>query len=340
MYFVDRSVRDFYKGLLDARALNQRSPVRPPVATPPPARPIVPRYLIGLQLIGGGALMVGFLGVVAFFMPGMWLAQWTPDLFFNLVALVWCVLVPGALAGLLLVVFAEVLKPRRPRVAPQRSAPASLLDVWCQRVFSPGWQGRPGTTGAEGERRLYDYLAQNLGPDFYGISGLSLAPRSDIDLIVLGPAGIWVLDSKYWSETVTYSDGEWQRVRRDRLDGGNRLQTESVSPLDVQIQRVCFEVAGAISDGTGRSYEDVLNDVRGIVVFTHPRVYRYRPFDFPVVTEELTPALIQRFRQTRRDGPLTRDEIFQMIEALCNRDRESQGARLSGVALAADLARG
>ena len=110
------------------------------------------------------------------------------------------------------------------------------------------------------------------------------------------------------------------------------------APPDVQIQRECLQVAGAIADGTGWPFEDVCDIVRGVIVFTHSYTHLYKRHTFPVAVEELTPELIRRLTDEYEKRILNPDDVLSMIEALCNRDLESQGRRQLGVALAEELA--
>ncbi len=359
MRFVDRSIRDFYKGsrraieLEDAEAIRLQTEVEQHQAAwaqqvaaeakRPPQPP--PRTIRWMQIVGWLALIGAALGwfwgsVLAVVTAGRW-----PLGGFAVTGVAWVCMPVVGLVGLGLVLFADRKRQRKrsrstshtQALAPQPAR--RIVPAWTLRVLDPGWQGRAGTTGEAGERRLYDYLQGHLNGDYYGITGLSLTPRSDIDLIVVGPTGVWVLDSKYWSDMVSFEGGEWRRFRRVGRLGYEDWRDERVTaPPDIQIQRECLQVAGAIADGTGWPFEDVCDMVRGVIVFTHSYTHLYKRHTFPVAVEELTPELIRRLTDEDEKRILNPDEVLSMIEALCNRDLESQGRRQSGVALAEELA--
>lgn len=269
------------------------------------------------------------------------------------ILIVWCFL-PQAIAVALALLVLSYIDQRKNRAAAQAEhrrqieskipsvQPArSTYQTWTARVTGCGWQGRATTTGAPGERRLFDFLAQHLGPDFDCLSGLTLLPHSDIDIVLIGPSGITVLDSKYWADVVAFENEEWIRLRRGDPAGPQDWVRERVaSPLEVQLQRECLQVAGAISDGLGWRYEKVCECVQGVLVFTHPRVELHRPHLFPASTEIISSALLTRITGQSTGRSITPDERLAIVEALCNRDLEPPEPRFSALELAEQLESG
>ncbi len=66
--------------------------------------------------------------------------------------------------------------------------------------------------GLEGERQVAKLLNSTLGDDYYLVNDLYLrGGGGDIDHVVLGPNGIFVLETKNWNGAINFSGDEWQR---------------------------------------------------------------------------------------------------------------------------------
>ena len=59
--------------------------------------------------------------------------------------------------------------------------------------------------GTEGEKRVAKILGK-LPDDYYVINGLS-TDRGDLDHVVIGPTGVFVVDAKHWRGVVSSADG-------------------------------------------------------------------------------------------------------------------------------------
>ena len=304
-----------------------------------------------LRIAGWLILSASSVGCLVGGLATPWLANYS---FGTLpIMIVWCFL-PQAIAGAAALLLFSYLEQRKnlaaakadhqrrieaaiPKVPPARS----IYEPWSERVIGCGWQGRAATTGAPGERHLFEYLYKQLGNDFYCLSGLSLLPRSDMDIVLIGPSGVTVLDSKYWADVVAFENEEWIRLRRGNASGSQDWVRERVaSPLEVQLTRECLQVAGAISDGLGWRYEEVCECVQGILVFTHPRVELHRPHIFPASTEIISSALITRITGQITGRSFTPEERLAIGETLCNRDLEPPEPRFSALELAVELESG
>jgi hypothetical protein len=96
---------------------------------------------------------------------------------------------------------------------PARAHSLTPLQVWWQRikvdnqVLVAGAADR--TAGSIGERQLLSILGNQLADEYIAVGGALLLRNLDIDVVVIGPTGIWVLESKYWSGDVTVHTGKW-----------------------------------------------------------------------------------------------------------------------------------
>ena len=71
-------------------------------------------------------------------------------------------------------------------------------------IYSGGWQG---------EKQVAKILTSTLNDDYYLLNDLYLRDGGgDIDHLVLGPNGVFVLETKNWSGNVSCNGDDWQRA--------------------------------------------------------------------------------------------------------------------------------
>jgi len=119
------------------------------------------------------------------------------------------------------------------------------------RIYSGGW---------EGEKKVVQLLSSKLSDDYTLINDLSIHNgRGDIDLVVIGPNGIFVLETKNWSGDITCVGDDWQRVGR---------RTFKSSPSR-QVKRNAARIRRIID--SSQSFRAMNVRIEGIVVFTNNR---------------------------------------------------------------------
>ncbi|XES77731.1 MAG: nuclease-related domain-containing protein [Candidatus Bathyarchaeia archaeon] len=119
--------------------------------------------------------------------------------------------------------------------------------------------------GLEGEKRVAKTLSSALSNKFYLLSGVAFG-RGDVDQIVVGPNGVFVLETKNWSGKIGCSGDDWQRNKGGKFKG---------SP-SMQLKRNVSQVKTVI----GNSEFKALNiPVVGILVFAnrHADLHLNRP---------------------------------------------------------------
>lgn len=93
--------------------------------------------------------------------------------------------------------------------------------------------------GARGEERLAAFLQQELDDDVVLIHDRRVPERrSNIDHIAVGPSGVWVIDAKCYTGTVTKRDVGGPFRTDIRVFVGSRDQTKLVKKLPVQVEAV------------------------------------------------------------------------------------------------------
>jgi hypothetical protein len=85
-------------------------------------------------------------------------------------------------------------------------------------IYRGGWQG---------EKEVSTLLSHTLSDDYYLLNNLYLRDGGgDIDHIVLGSNGVFVLETKNWSGTVSCNGDEWQRSGKRNFSGSPSRQVK------------------------------------------------------------------------------------------------------------------
>lgn len=120
------------------------------------------------------------------------------------------------------------------------------------RIYRGGW---------EGEVRVAKLLNAKLSDDYYLINDVYFHDgNGDIDHIVLGPNGLFVIETKNWSGRITCNGDEWYRQNRHK-------KSDSASSPSRQVKRNAARVKNAIE--TSETLRPLRIWVDGIVVFTN-----------------------------------------------------------------------
>lgn len=165
--------------------------------------------------------------------------------------------------------------------------------------------------GASGERIVSDVLGQ-LEADHVVIHNLPIAGRGDVDHVVVGPAGVVVIETKYLAgRIICQADGTWLQLKRDEV--------RQIADPSAQVQGAAAAVAARL---TGCGLANV--PVRSVLVMAHPRaeldvsrspVPVARPF-------ELVPALRQlAWQEARLDANAVAALANTLMDARRGTDR-------------------
>jgi hypothetical protein len=115
--------------------------------------------------------------------------------------------------------------------------------------------------GLEGEKRVAKLLNDTLNDEYYLINAAYFRDgNGDIDHIVLGPNGLFVVETKNWSGRITCNGDEWYRQNRHK-------KSDSASNPSRQVKRNATRVKNAIESSA--TLRPLRIWVEGIVVFTN-----------------------------------------------------------------------
>jgi len=160
---------------------------------------------------------------------------------------------------------------RRPTLQTTPSVSLDIMPAWWQAL---GIQEQPERGyGLEGVANLLEVLTRKLPDSFITFQELLVTQSLDADVLVLGPSGIWVLESKFWAGQVVCRKGTWYQVKDVYQRGGavdKKVTSYGINPDDQWLREQSM-----VTETLRRRVPDhpfLLKHVKGGLVFTHPEV--------------------------------------------------------------------
>jgi hypothetical protein len=141
---------------------------------------------------------------------------------------------------------------------------------WRSLAIQNGEQRNFGSLGAD---VLLEHFSKLLPDSYIAIKELLVQHGLDVDVLLIGPTGIWVLEVKHLAGQVFYRQGRWYQLKGYYEEGGNQ-KTKMVpfeANLDEQWQRERDNVERTIR----RRIPDmdwIASHIHGGIAFTHPEV--------------------------------------------------------------------
>jgi hypothetical protein len=120
-----------------------------------------------------------------------------------------------------------------------------------------------------GELKVAATLERELPDSFVIVNGL-LLPRGagDIDHIVVGPTGVFLLETKTMAGRITCApDGAWRRTRTGR---GGTAYAAFIGDPAAQVERNIRTLRSTVASRAGRLARDTQLWIEGLIVFAHP----------------------------------------------------------------------
>lgn len=154
-------------------------------------------------------------------------------------------------------------------------SPSSWMDLesewWSELAHSH--RTIPRTFGSEGEDRLLNSLLLNPPSDqHYYIPNLLLEDNLDADAVLVGPTGIWILESKYISGKIRFRDGIWTREKSYFGPGGfQKTKDDEFPEIEKQWDRERNIVWGIVKKHLPYIASLDATYIQGGLVFTHEK---------------------------------------------------------------------
>ena len=162
--------------------------------------------------------------------------------------------------------------------------------------------------GREGEIRNSDRLERGLDDDYYIINDVDLAfgkKKSQIDHIVLGPNGIFVIETKNWRGKLigNETDSVWTQVKEDK--NGNTIKIKLGNPIVQNFRHV--QTTKSVLEANGINSDDVCSVV---VVNNDNR-------DIRTTTPVLLPGeMVEYIKWTKSSCEYSPKDISKIIEVI------------------------
>ncbi len=150
--------------------------------------------------------------------------------------------------------------------------------------------------GLAGEKQVANLLTHTLNDDYYLLNDLYLRDGGgDIDHLVLGPNGVFVLETKNWNGNISCNGDEWQRSGKQNFSGSPSRQVKRNA---AKIQQIIGGNPNLRALGIG---------VEGIVVLTNNHATLH--VSNPTVTILKLPQLPNHLTTIRNSRILTREQL-------------------------------
>jgi hypothetical protein len=132
------------------------------------------------------------------------------------------------------------------------------------------WANQSGKHGLIGEFKLVRALAASLPPEHFILHGLMQNFGDDLDVVVVGPSGVWLFEVKYLNAQISYQDGAWT-FRQFNHKTGRVEPVDLGEPPDLQWLRMRDEVRRTLAFHGRDLVKQVpaLGEIQGGIVFAH-----------------------------------------------------------------------
>lgn len=133
------------------------------------------------------------------------------------------------------------------------------------------WADQSGKHGLIGEFNLVRALAAALPPECFILHGLMQNYGDDLDVLVVGPLGVWLFEVKYLHAEIGYKGGHWT-FRQFNHNSGRVEPLDLGEPPDQQWLRMRDEIRRTLAFH-GRDLvrqAPAVGQIQGGIVFAHP----------------------------------------------------------------------
>ncbi len=160
-----------------------------------------------------------------------------------------------------------------PEPRPDQRDPLSLKIAqqwWDEVSYDSNARRSEATYGDEGVDDFWNYLVSRLPNNYVAVRDLLVRKALDVDVLVVGPTGIWIFEVKHWSGEITCRRGKWRRKKTWHEQGGYEVcEEEDIDSFDEQWLRE----QDAVEETLRRRLPQpgsLISTISGGIVFTHP----------------------------------------------------------------------
>lgn len=274
-----------------------------------------PRHLLGDILIGISAVII-FCSICGQFFVLEAQNQYTLDSLAGFL-IQFLVLLSILVWGIRTKAKARKLSGNMPAYKKIPGLPA-LTELWWQRIEVEAEQIDRAAAqnnpkyGDQGELLLMDALKGTLPDSFFAVRGSKGVEGLDTDVLLFGPNGIWILESKYWSGSIHYDGSRWLRRQDYFLRSGIPTSKERVEK-DIHKQWINeYKIVAGILN---RGMPGWRPRFEGGLVFTLTDVLLKVDGKCPVSVGK-TAGWIKKICSTKSDPAISEDRLLMAIDII------------------------
>jgi hypothetical protein len=156
--------------------------------------------------------------------------------------------------------------------------------------------------GQQGEKTVIKTLTNNLNDEYHLINGVYQKGKGDIDHIVLGPTGVYVLETKNWSGKIVCNGDQWHRPGKDIK-----------SNPSLQVKHNTQKIKKLINSSHIFQKPDIW--IEGVLVFTN--THANLTINNPTITI-LNIQQLPNYIKKQKNNHLTKQQIQQITEQIQN----------------------
>ncbi len=201
---------------------------------------------------------------------------------------------------------AALAKIQPPPEEPQASL--DLTEQWWQAISSQDFLESSDSAEA-GQISFIKYLAEHLPDDYFAARSPFLQSSLNVDVLVIGPTGIWLFETRHWRGRVLCRGGVWQR------EPSPDAPLESLTtPLDESwlAGRTAIEKTLSLRLARNANFGALIH---GGLVFTHPSV-QIQVDSSSKVQVGTPPQWLQRIRGTSQLAQFSTDIQLLVLDVL------------------------
>ncbi len=218
----------------------------------------------------------------------------------------------------------------------------SLTYEWISAISQTTYTTNRLTYGSQGEALLCGALADILPDNYIALTNLKVRRNLDADLIVVGPEGLWIFDSKFWSGKVIYHNGLWDHISYHEDD----FYEEPDSSVKYAPDKEILDIKGAVQKSLASQCSIQPNLLENLftmygIVFTNQNV----TFDIQnsPIAWGCTEWWKNQITNRQTDEFLKADTLMGIIDALLSMneyfqtDEDIQPEKISAVTVAQNI---
>jgi hypothetical protein len=177
-----------------------------------------------------------------------------------------------------------------------------------------------GKWGLLGELELVRQLEQVVSENTYILH--SLKPRSgdDMDVVVIGPKGIWYFEVKHWNAHFVWRNGVWEVWQYDHETRDYDRRPDMREYPDAQWRRMYEEALANLRAGAGNllAKRPILGTIRGGIVFSNENaiveIHGNPPFAYGTIEQ-----WVETYQAAPRLREMSPGRVLQLLEVLLKR---------------------